>query len=52
MDIAEIDPIARADKLVLTISAEKNGKLRVTLLGWTMPRLRLFSIGLSWSGRG
>ena len=30
MEIAEIAPIARADKITLTISAEKNGKLRVT----------------------
>jgi hypothetical protein len=29
MEIAEIAPIARADKLTLTVSAEKNGKRRV-----------------------
>jgi len=34
MEIAEIAPIARADKLTLTVSAEKNGKQRVTYPGW------------------
>jgi hypothetical protein len=34
MEIAEIAPILRADKITVTISAEKNGKLRVISQGW------------------
>jgi hypothetical protein len=30
MEISEIAPILRADKITPTISAEKNGKIRVT----------------------
>jgi len=33
MEIAEIAPLLRADKITVTISAEKNEKLRVTYPG-------------------
>jgi hypothetical protein len=33
MEIAEIAPLLRADKVTLTVSAEKNEKLRVTYPG-------------------
>jgi len=44
MEIAEIAPLLRVDKITLTISAEKNGKLRVTYVGATMRRLWLLGI--------
>jgi hypothetical protein len=34
MEISEIAPILRADKITVTISAEKNGKLRVIYQDW------------------
>jgi hypothetical protein len=34
MEIAEIAPLLRADKITVTILAERNGKLRVTYPGW------------------
>jgi hypothetical protein len=34
MEISEIAPILTADKATVTISAEKNGVLRVIYAGW------------------
>jgi hypothetical protein len=34
MEIAEIAPILTANKATVTISAEKNGRQRVTYPGW------------------
>jgi hypothetical protein len=34
MEISEIALILRADKITVTISAEKNGRQRVTYPGW------------------
>ena len=33
MEIAEIAPLLRVDKITLTISAEMNGKIRVAYAG-------------------
>ena len=44
MEISEIAPILRADNVTLTISAEKNGKLRVTYQGWDTTRVCLSGI--------
>jgi hypothetical protein len=52
MEIAEIKPILTGEKVTVTISAEKNGKLRVTYADREDAGLLLFSIGSSWSGRG
>ena len=41
MDISEIAPILTAEKIRPTISAEKNGKLRVTYQDGTITRVCL-----------
>jgi hypothetical protein len=59
MEISEIKPIATSEKITPMISAEKNGKLRVTYPGWddhkSVPfghRLRGDFIGDPDLGRG
>jgi hypothetical protein len=52
MEIAEIAPLLKADKITLTISAENNGQIRVTYADWDDAKVVPFwhRFELVWEG--